>query len=93
MDMREEMETTEEGRAAMRARLRAAPSPAKRGGMALTLLALMLFASPELTGRSQVGGVATSTLGWIALAAGWVLLIAGIVIRVRRFRALTRSES
>lgn len=79
-------------RARLRARLRAVPSPTKRGGIMLTLLALMLFASPQLTGRSEVGGVATSTLGWIALAAGWVLLIAGIVIRARRFRALSRSD-
>ncbi|TXC73713.1 hypothetical protein FSZ31_02985 [Sphingorhabdus soli] len=80
-------------RAAMRARLRAAPSPAKRGGMALTLLALMLFASPQLTGRSEIGGLDTATLGWIALAAGWVLLIAGIIIRARRFRALAGPKT
>ncbi len=86
------METPDDERAAMRARLRAAPSPTKRGGMALTFLALMLFASPQLTGRSEVGGLATATLGWIALAAGWVLLIAGIVIRARRFRALSRPD-
>ncbi|NCP12556.1 MAG: hypothetical protein GW858_00125 [Sphingomonadales bacterium] len=86
------MDISEDERAAMRARLRAAPSPAKRGGMALTFLALMLFASPQLTGRSEIGGLATATLGWIALAAGWVLLIAGIVIRARRFRAIARGE-
>ncbi len=80
-------------RAVMRARLRAAPSPTKRGGMALTLLALMLFASPQLTGRSELGGLETATLGWIALAAGWVLLIAGIIIRARRFRALAGPKT
>jgi len=62
---------------------RAAPPPTRRGGMALTLLALVLFASPQLTGRSELGGVETATLGWIALAAGWVLLVAGIVNRAR----------
>ena len=65
------------------AKARAAPSPTRRGGMALTLLALVLFASPQLTGRSELGGVETATLGWIALAAGWVLLVAGIVNRAR----------
>ncbi len=79
------MDTTEQDRAA--------PSPAKRSGMALTMLALLLFAAPQLTSTSEIGGVATATLGWIALAGGWVLLIAGIVIRTRRFRAPTGSDS